>query len=238
MKMLCRLLGLYFIVLSPCALYSETLPSDGARMYVDLTPVPAGKIMGLISKETVRSDLHLSGQQVKRINDLLQNGTPDDAEPASASSHGQEVDEDQRYFQYLETSLHKVLTPAQNARLNEIMLQVDGPKSLMDSSELKTSLALSEEQRKKVGYVFSEYAPKLHPLYDLLNAQMLTSLTPQQTARDAKTNAAALAKSILALEKQRDHDLYEIFTPAQMVKWTQMQGKPIEIHWDISIVQQ
>jgi len=73
-----------------------------------------------------------------------------------------------QYDQYLLTSLSNVLTASQLKRLQEILWQVDGLKSLNNNHELATALNLSDDQLGQVRDVFAFYGPILNPLYQRL----------------------------------------------------------------------
>lgn len=231
------------VALVACAAYGHDIPGSEARLYVDLIPNRGSKVNDLISKDPVMRGLHLSAQQLQALKKLRNDPMPDNWSPdtndtskMSSPAKLSNLDEDQLYFEYLFTSIIRLLTPSQAARLQQISWQVDGLKELRDDMDLRKAINLTSVQDKNVADVLETYDPKLKNLYKWLNAQLITSLSPTQSHEEAERNASAWSGSITELEKKRDQGLYSILTEKQKAKWAEAIGAPVQIKWDISVV--
>ena len=227
-------------------LYGSDVPASKARLYVDLSLSQAEKVFDIVSKTTVQRELRLSHEQMRALESLPNEAVPENwssntknrREGADGPEDGSVEDPDERYFEFLSTSIHQLLTSSQASRLQEIVWQVDGLKSLRDDRVLCRAMNLSPEQDKEVASVFTFYDSQLNPIYKRLRAQMITSLSPDENIEEAEKNVNTWSAHITMFEKERDEALYSILTNSQKRQWTQMLGIPIQIKWNISVVQQ
>jgi hypothetical protein len=225
--------------------YQGYAAETGARRYVDFSLSQEQKTFSVVSKPVVQMDLHLTAGQltniavfqhkplkeIPSITNLL-------AQTKAANNSDRReivVEEMKQYNQYLLTSLSNVLTASQSKRLQEIIWQVDGLKSLNNNHELATALSLSDEQLEQVRDVFAFYEPILNPLYRRLGRQMIAGLSGDETLQERTKQVESLSDAVTIIEKERDRDLYRILTTAQKEKWRDLVGKPVHIQWPLEL---
>lgn len=225
--------------------YQGYTAETGARRYVDFSVSQAQKTFAVISQSTVQKDLHLTAGQLTNIADF-KNKPPKEipsitnllaqAKAADNSERRKIVDEELKHYdQYLLTSLSNVLTASQSKRLQEIIWQVDGLKSLNNNHKLAIALNLSDEQLGQVRDVFAFYGPMLNPLYQRLGRQMIAGLSGDETLKERTKQVESLSDAVTTIEKERDRDLYRILTPTQKKEWSNLLGKPVHIQWPIEL---
>jgi formate dehydrogenase maturation protein FdhE len=229
-------LGIFVFLCQCCA------GEDGARQYVDLSVTQVQKIMAIISKTNVQADLHLTTNQLAEIAAFRQRRPKDIPALTNLLAQVKVSDKEtrkrledelwKRVDEYLLDSLSNVLTSIQSARLQEIVWQVDGLKSLDNSKKLVTAIGLTQEQVKQVRDVFVFYEPILTPLYRRLGRQMVAGLSADETVQSREEQVQSLMGAIIAIEKERDRDLRYVLRPAQREVWHHLIGKPIELHWE------
>ena len=216
--------------------------NGGPRQYVDLSVTQVQKIMAIVSRTNVQEDLHLTTTQLAEIAAFRQRQPKEIpaltnllAQVKVADKENRKRLEDElwkRVDEYLLASLSNALTRTQSARLQEIVWQVDGLKTLDNSKQLETALGLSQEQVKQVRDVFAFYEPILTPLYRRLGRQMVAGLSADETVESRKDQVSSLTGAITAIEKERDLDLRYALTPEQREVWHHLIGRPIELHWE------
>jgi len=223
--------------------YQGYAAETSARRYVDFSVSQEQKTFAVVSKPVVQKDLHLTAGQLTNIavfkhkplkeipsitNLLAQAKAANDSDRREIV-----VEEMKQYDQYLLTSLSNVLTASQSKRLQEIIWQVDGLKSLNNNHELATVLSLSDEQLEQVRDVFAFYEPILNPLYQRLGRQMIAGLSGDETLQERTKQVESLSDAVTIIEKERDRDLYRILTTAQKEKWRDLVGKLMHIQWPL-----
>lgn len=225
--------------------YQGYAGETGARRYVDFSVSQAQKTFAVISKSTVQKDLHLTAGQLTNIAVFKNKPLKEipsitnlvaQAKAANNSDRREIVVEElKQYDQYLLTSLSNVLTASQSKRLQEIIWQVDGLKSLNNNHELATALNLSDDQLGQVRDMFAFYGPILKPLYQRLGRQMIAGLSGDETFKERTKQVESLSDAVTIIEKERDRDLYRILTTAQKEKWRDLVGKPVHIQWTLEL---
>ena len=225
--------------------YQGNAAETGVRRYVDFSVSQAQKTFAVISQSTVQKDLHLTAGQLTNIADF-KNKPPKEipsitnllaqAKAADNSERRKIVDEELKHYdEYLLTSLSNVLTASQSKRLQEIIWQVNGLKSLNNNHELAIALNLSDEQLGQIRDVFAFYGPILTPLYQRLGRQMIAGLSGDETLKERTKQVESLSDAVTIIEKERDRDLYRILTSTQKEKWSDLVGKPVHIQWPLEL---
>jgi hypothetical protein len=231
------------VTLTP--LEQKCVAGEGGRLYVDFCTTQVQKTMAVISKAEVQKDLLLTTNQLARITAFRQQRPKDIpvltnllAQAKIADKANRKRIEDEiwkRADDYLLNSLTNVLTADQSKRLQEIMWQVDGLKSLDKDHQLATALGLTHEQVREVKDVFALFEPVLSPLYRRLGRQMIAGLSADESVQGRKEQAESLAGAITVIEKERDRDLYTVLTPIQREKWRDLIGRSLQIQWDLEL---
>jgi hypothetical protein len=215
-----RSLGLRtFTILSvTLALVSQGFASEpSARLYVDFSGISQEqKAFAIIARPEVQKELHLTSEQLTKITAFKQVPMKEIPAITNMSARSEGVAESDRhkiveeklklYDQYLLTLLSNVLTAPQAQRLQEIIWQVDGLKSLQKDQLLVSELGLSDEQVGQVRDVFHFYEPILNPLYQRLGRQMIAGLSADESLKGRTEQVQSLSDAITIIEKERDRD--------------------------------
>ncbi len=108
--------------------------------------------------------------------------------------------------------IEKVLNETQNARLNELYLQVRGAEVFDDPSVAK-KLDLNDDQKKKVADLITSHADALRSL----------RAETQNLSREER------GKKMEELRAKTEQSLLAVLTDKQKEEWTKMKGKLIDI---------
>jgi len=236
---------LFIFLMGSAVLGQWCMAEEGARLYVDFSTTQVQKTLAVISKTEVQKELQLTSNQLARIAVIRQMRLKDISTvtnllaQAKAGSKDEQKKIDDAIWkladEYLINSVINVLTDDQKRRIQEIVWQVDGLKSLDKNHQLATTIGLLQEQVKEVQDVFAFYDPILSPLYHRLGRQMIAGLSADETLHDRNDQVEALASAITVIEKERDRDLRDVLTPVQRGKWQELIGKPLKIQWDLEL---
>lgn len=219
-----------------CISYAE----EGGRLLVDVHPSRAEKIIAVLARPEVQVDIHLRHDQMAQIDKMFQqpmktipgvSNLLDRTASGSGCADGRNVEE---LFSTLDAyhllSLSNILTAVQIQRLQEILLQVDGLKSLRDVS-FSASLELTASQKDDLKDVFGSYESLLSHLYKRLLRQQIAGLRGDETIEARNEEVRSLVRVITAIEKDRDRDLEAILTDVQKQQWSNLLGSPLNIQW-------
>lgn len=125
---------------SLCAQQPAPSPSVGSRVYVRrIQPNTAS----LLADSDVRSELGLSDEQVRKVDDIL-----DDLQRPRRPAESERAKK-QGYFDEIENRLKKVLNEVQRRRLGQLSIQVQGPVMVL-RPDIAKSLQLTDVQRKRI----------------------------------------------------------------------------------------
>jgi hypothetical protein len=218
---------------------------ESARLYVDFSVNQVQKMMAVISRTEVQKDLRLTSKQLAEIKNFRQKRPKDIPSltnllvefKAATGAEKKTIDDEisQKIDGYLQNSLSNVLLPDQSQRFQEIMLQVDGLKSLKQNQKLENLLNISNEQTGEIRDTFALYEPILTPLYRRLGRQMIAGLSGNETIRGRKEQVMSLATAITIIEKERDRDFNDILNAQQNETWKHLLGRRLQIHWPLEV---
>ena len=211
---------------------------DGARLIVDQYNGRANKIITVLSKYIVQSDLGLTSNQLVKI-EIIHN-MPIESMPFGsnliAKARKAEKAENIRIMDqaimladdYRITCLSNTLTAAQFNRLSEIMLQVDGIRSVIQNQGIAIKLYLTDVQINKFKEVEVLYDPLLKPLYRRLGRQQIAGLRVDETILERSKEEKCLMYVIGAIEIDKDRDLEAILMSSQREQWRKLIGLPVK----------
>ena len=223
--------------------HRSTAAEEGARLYVDFSMAQAKKIFQVVSKPEVQADLQLTTNQLAKITACRQQEPKDIPYLTNllSQSKASKNKEDRKKIsneiwdkldEYQLNSLFEILSVIQSNRLQQIVWQVDGLKSLKHDHILSAALGLTDEQVGQIRDVFTFYEPILSPLYQRLGRQMIAGLSADETLQGRQEQVQSLIGAVSAIEKERDRDLYRTLTLTQRETWQRLIGRSISLHWE------
>lgn len=228
-----------FIIFS----HHSAAAEEGARLYVDFNMAQGKEIFQIVSKPEVKADLQLTTNQLAKITAYRQQEPKDIPALTNllSQSKASTNKEDRKKIsneiwkgvdEYQINSLFCILSASQSNRLQQIVWQVDGLKSLKHDHTLSAALGLTDEQIGQIRDVFAFYEPILSPLYQRLGRQMIAGLSADETLQGRQEQVQSLIGAVTAIEKERDCDLYRTLTLTQREMWQRLIGRSIRLHWE------
>jgi hypothetical protein len=119
----------------------------------------------------------------------------------------------QKLNDLIESSLAKILTTAHNERLDQIVLQVQGPQAIADR-KMADRLSLSGDQVDQVAK---------------LSAATQSGLKELRRQMSDSKDRAELYRQAEKLRSDLKRDLLAVLTPVQQNRWMALQGKPVDL---------
>ena len=107
----------------------------------------------------------------------------------------------------------ELLTPEQQRRLKEIVLQQEGPLAL-GQPEIAGALKLTDEQRTRFMAVIQEMQQRMQALQQ----KTRTGFKPEDVQREAA-----------AIRRQQEGKVEALLSPEQRRQWKEMLGKPLAL---------
>ncbi len=170
-------------------------------------------LLSLLANEQARglikTELKLTDDQIKKLTALAP------APPAQGAPQPTQ-EERQKQRDEMQKKIASILTPAQNNRVKEIQLQMQGTRALT-SDEVVKELGLSEKQvadieaAREAGRPQGGGAPQ----------QGGTPPTPEERQK--------MMESFAKAREETNKKVLAILTPAQKAKWEKMLGKKFEM---------
>jgi hypothetical protein len=118
----------------------------------------------------------------------------------------------QKLNDQMDARLAKLLTVRQIERMEQIILQVQGPPAVQ-SPKIVERLGLSASQRRSIAGLITENQRSIREV--------------REKARAGK-DPAALSRQIGELQSGLNNDLLAMLDPSQRKKWTALIGKPLD----------
>lgn len=222
-----------------------------ARRYGEIHDDPIFLLFSLLERREVQTDLGLSSNQLAAIkeawflpadripgvNDLI-------TEYKAKRSNPQTIDtEKQKLKDWFESELKRlissqkmealrmVLSSNQFARLNELFIQMQGPRVLATDTGLTARLGLSAEQNERIRKIIAYYEPDLRVIRGRYGRQQINARREDESREDRAEELHCLFVVMKAIEKDRDSDLLTVLTTDQKAAWQSVTGRPLPIQW-------
>jgi len=168
------------------------------RVFRQITP------LALIRRPEVQKELGLSPAQLNTLQERLKALRPDPNQKTRGRAPGEALER-------AEGIVKEVLTPQQLKRLEEISLQVEGPRALL-RPEIADKVGLSSQQRDKIREVYRNVS---------------RPITPRDVPQGPE-GREQLRERMKALRKELEEKILGILTPEQKARWQSLLGKPFE----------
>lgn len=186
---------------------SETPVTQPAQERVALHPAAL-----LVRDPAVRAQLRLETAQVGALDEFCAAAN----EPLwclrDAAGFAEGVVEIKKFNAAVEEKLKVILTAAQQERLGQIVLQLQGAVALVQP-DVAAQLALTDAQRQKLAKLYAE-------------TQAL--IKEARTSSGSRKSQAELNRKTDKLRGDLQKSLLAALTPAQRARWAAMQGKPFD----------
>ena len=155
----------------------------------------------VIMQPDVQKELKLTKDQKKQIQDAMASMTP-----ASMNADPTMMPDLSSINAQMDAKVTAGLSADQLARLNELWLQYNGPKVLVDAN-VATQLKLTDDQKTKIKAIWDQFG---------------------QEAMDGMVHARSQSAVNAIKKKRKDADVatLALLTPDQITAFTTMQGKP------------
>ena len=191
-----------FLLLLACTTLAQSAPR-----YIELVETNfIDNTLTLLGRPEVRADLAMESNQVASFRTLL-NTRPDER-----------------------TNLDNLLTPEQQQRLHQLLLQMKGPVFIALDPATQEKLGLTPEQKESIAIVLQHYEQFRLPFAQRYGRQLVAGIT-DQTAEERKAEVDALALAITQILKERDRDILHALTEEQRHIFVGLEGTPLEISW-------
>ncbi len=154
----------------------------------------------LLQAEPIQKELELSDDQKASIGKL--------AEENRGGGGGQSPEERQQRREEMQKKVNDILLPNQQERLEQITLQLQGPRALSDT-KVADKLQLTDDQKKQLADLSSDYRQKF---MDLMQG-------------GGPPDREAMGK----LRTEETDKAMAVLTSDQKDQFTKMQGKKIDI---------
>lgn len=165
----------------------------------------------LIANPAVQEELKLTEEQKQLLQDLR-----NDLRQKMASLR--EIEDRQQRFQRMreitqeaQELLDAILEPNQKTRLEQIELQLQGPRALL-RRDVAEKLGLTEEQRSKIREIFESLRPDF---------SRIREMSPEERRQ--------FFQSMRERAEKAQQEALAVLTPEQKEKWEKMLGAPFDV---------
>lgn len=195
---------------APGSMMSE---APGAQM-------PGADPFQLLENSTeVQKDMGLTADQLARLNRASRNfrtRLQELSSPKPGVSPDQARAEIERHVMDTRGMIARELTPTQLARLQQIMLQLEGPCLAIIDQDVGEQLSLTARQKQAIGKAC-----------EARSLQMRQTFEPQSAERNFCTTMAANRDRVELIRSRADDEILKLLEPVQRAMFLRMSGKKI-----------
>jgi Spy/CpxP family protein refolding chaperone len=204
------LIGLALLLAASQSALAQRGPGGGGRNF--------GRLMGGWSKAAlatlpdVQAELKMTDEQKTKTTEIYDK-LASDLRELFGSSFGkftETMDERDKFNREASAEVNKLLEPDQQKRLQEIAVQLNGPRVLYDASVVE-QLQLTDEQKKQLDEARED------------NSKRIAEVFSKQLSRDERR------EEFRKLAEEGDAKLLAVLTDEQSKKFDEMKGTPIDI---------
>lgn len=160
--------------------------------------------LALIRRPEVQKELALTTAQLNTLQERLRALRPDPNQKTRTRNPGETLEK-------AEGIIKEVLTPQQLKRLEEISLQLEGPRALL-RPEIADKVGLSPQQREKIREIYQSVG---------------RPITPRDIPQGPE-GREQLRERMKAQRKELEEKVLSVLTPEQKTRWQTLLGKPFE----------
>jgi hypothetical protein len=161
------------------------------------------------ARELIKAELKLTDDQITKLTALR-------PEPPAQGAPQPTPEERQKQREEMQKKINDILTPAQEQRVKQIQLQMQGTRALT-SEEVVKELGLSEKQVAEIEAAREAGRPQMGGGQQ----QGGTSPTPEERQK--------MIEQFQKAREEANKKVLAILTPAQRAKWEKMLGKKFEM---------
>ncbi|HWP30549.1 MAG TPA: hypothetical protein VNK96_02315 [Fimbriimonadales bacterium] len=160
--------------------------------------------LALIRRPAVQQELALTPAQLNALQERLRALRPDPNQKTRGRNPAETLEK-------AEGIIKEVLTPQQIKRLEEISLQLEGPRALL-RPEIADKVGLSPQQREKIREIYRNVG---------------RPTTPRDVPQGPE-GREQLRERMKAQRKELEEKLLGVLTPEQRTRWQALLGRPFE----------
>jgi Spy/CpxP family protein refolding chaperone len=183
-------------------------------------PIPGAVAGGLLQNKGVQEELKFTGDQKRKISDLMQNmgakvkdafsglkGVPPEEQKETMQKLFKEV------LEGVQKEIGEVLTPEQQKRLKQIERQQSVPNALVNDEEAQKALKLQDEQIAKLKTIHNESMREINRL----------------KREKFREDPFGTEEKAVALQKVANTQALRVLSDDQKAKWKELTGEPFEV---------
>lgn len=125
----------------------------------------------------------------------------------------------------------KILTDEQKTRMDQLLLQMNGPAEIVLNKELAAKLGITHDQQSRMKDICDGYDGNVKCYYQRL-MQITIQDVRHRPAVEIEKEKKSIACVIEEIEKDRDFQLYAVLNEDQKIIWNTLAGKPLCIKWN------
>jgi hypothetical protein len=223
---------------------------NSARRYASLQADPVICKYFLLSTKPVQECLNLTQLQIKSLESAMQASPTSIAgivefrrsqeqvlEEAHSDEERSKLRQNGNERAHLlihsnwEAILHNALSPAQEARLGQLLLQMKGPHAIVEDTNLTQQLHLTAGQIGTLRQIADTYSQ----LLSLLRHRYLgLQIQPVRKRSDGEISSemSSIIQVTKEIEADQDAELLEVLDPERRRAWNSLCGSPLRIDWD------
>ena len=236
-------------MIQTCCLFAD---DNSARRYAALDHDATTCKYFLLSTKEVQVNLKLTQQQIKSLESVwLSSSFTNDPAIAEyrlshkqllAAAHSDEerakirLEGNEKYSlllnQYNEKILQCTLSSDQTKRLDELFLQMKGPRAILEDTNVAQELNLSKEQISQMNYDPDSDGQFLSLLRHRFLGLQIQTIRKRDSA-DVDSEIESVALVIKEVEKDQDVELLAVLREEQRRSWKNLCGAPVSIGWKV-----
>ena len=236
------------IIVQTCSMLAD---DNSARRFASLETDPVICKYFLLSTKQIQESLKLTQQQIGSLEFAMLGSTT--SNPANlelrnsqkqllAVAHSDEERSKIRRAgnekwhvlinQEWEVTLQRTLTPTQTENLEQFLLQMKGPHSILEDTNLFRRLNLAKEQIDQL----NQTADSHNLLLNLLrhrNLGLQIQPSRKRSEPDVNSEIESVVRVIKEVEKDQDSELLAVLNKEQRRLWNSLLGASVSIDWKI-----
>lgn len=136
------------------------------------------------------------------------------------------------YEEEIMNDIAAILDPLQLGRFEQIVLQVYGPRELLELPSLSGRIGLTRDQRTEMKRIVASNFRESDPLRRAIGRYVIAGFPfPDTDKHEADEVARKLVGRLRKLERRMDEDILDILAPKQRDMLPSLEGRVLQISW-------
>ena len=231
-------------------LCSFAVPAEASscRRWIFVADTPASRLSVLAARQEVRIELGLTADQAERMSKLDQLPQPSGIRDLIAAynnaarefppySRRKAMDAVFRVCNFLEShqmrgELRGILSSQQHCRFLQLLVQVYGPREVLEWPQVVKLISLSTRQQEEMGQIVDRYSREASPTRKALGRYAISGqayTTDTEDQRDSK--ARQLADDLKSISSAMDRALLGVLNHEQRGALREFEGDGLQMEW-------